>query len=59
MTRMRHSPPASTPEIARQLEAVAALWEPFKVSLRAVARSNGMDAAAASAVMSANVELRR
>src|SRR5512141_810076 len=57
MTRMRQTPPASTPEIARQLETVASLWEPFKASLTAVVRSNGADLAAAHAVVAANVQV--
>jgi methyl-accepting chemotaxis protein len=57
MTRMRQTPPASTAEIAKQLETVVALWEPFKENLTAVARSNGTNTAAASAVMSANVQI--
>jgi methyl-accepting chemotaxis protein len=57
MTRMRESPPAATPEIAKQLELVVATWEPFKKNMNDLVHSNGTDSAAASAVMDTNVKL--
>lgn len=57
MTRMRQLPPAATPEIAKQLDAVALAWEPFKKNMELIIRSNGTDAAAGRAVMSANLPL--
>jgi methyl-accepting chemotaxis protein len=57
MTRMRQLPPAQTPEIARELTGVLAQWEPFKVSMNQLLRTNGADAAAAKAVMAGNLPL--
>jgi methyl-accepting chemotaxis protein len=57
MTRMRQLPPASTPEIAKQLDAVAASWEPFKKSMTEIIRSNGTDTKAGHAVMASNLAL--
>jgi methyl-accepting chemotaxis protein len=57
MTRMRQLPPAASTEIFKQLEAVAAVWDPFKKSMNEIVRSNGADAAAARAVMAGNLAL--
>jgi len=57
MTRMRESPPAATPEIAKQLDLVVATWEPFKKSMEDLIHSNGTDSVAANAVMATNVKL--
>lgn len=57
MTRMRQLPPAATPEIAKQLDTVAATWEPFKKSMNELIQSNGKDVAAGRAVMSSNLTL--
>jgi methyl-accepting chemotaxis protein len=57
MTRMRETPPASTPEIAKQLDAVVAAWEPFKKHMGDLVHSNGGDGVAANAVMATNVML--
>jgi methyl-accepting chemotaxis protein len=57
MTRLRETPPASTPEISKQLELVVTTWEPFKKSMSDLIRSNGSDSAAASSVMGTNLQL--
>jgi len=57
MTRMRQLPPASTPEIAKQLDTVTASWEPFKKNMNEVIQSNGKDAAAGRSIMSSNLTL--
>ena len=43
MTRLRETPPASTPEISKQLELVVTTWGPFKKSMSDLIRSNGSD----------------
>lgn len=57
MTRVRVSPPPATPEIAKQLDAVAARWAPFKQKLEAVIHSGGTDTVSARAVAGSNLEL--
>ncbi|HET9931591.1 MAG TPA: type IV pili methyl-accepting chemotaxis transducer N-terminal domain-containing protein [Polyangiaceae bacterium] len=57
MTRMRTLPPASTPEIKKQLETVTAVWEPFKKSMNDLIHSNGSDAVAGRAIMDQNLAL--
>jgi len=57
MTRMRQLPPAATPEIAKQLDGVFAVWDPFKKSMQTLIQSNGTDVAAGRAVMSSNLGL--
>ena len=57
MTRMRPLPPASTPEIKKQLDSVTAVWEPFKKSMNDLIHSNGSDVAAGRAIMDQNLPL--
>jgi nitrate/nitrite-specific signal transduction histidine kinase len=56
-TRVRQSPAAATPEIRSNLEAVAALWTPFKKHLTEIIGSTGASAADVSAVVATNMEL--
>lgn len=56
-TRVRQSPPASTPEIRTNLEAVAALWAPFKKHLNDIMTSSGSSIADVNAVIASNMEL--
>jgi methyl-accepting chemotaxis protein len=57
MTRMRQAPAAAKPEIAKQLDVVASLWEPFKKNLDAVVASNGSNVSAAHAVIGSDIQL--
>jgi methyl-accepting chemotaxis protein len=56
ITRMRPLPPASA-EVSKRLEAVVALWQPFKANVTKLAQSGGSDAAAARAMFDTNLPL--
>jgi len=57
MTHMRQTPPAATPQIAKQLESVVGLWHHFREDLKEVIRSNGTAISAENAVMAGNVQI--
>jgi methyl-accepting chemotaxis protein len=56
ITRMRPLPPASA-GVSKQLDAVVALWQPFKGNVSALIQSGGSDTAAAHAMFDTNVPL--
>jgi methyl-accepting chemotaxis protein len=56
MTRMRPLPPAS-PDVAKRLDSVVTLWQPFKASITKLNQSGGADTAAARVVFDTNVPL--
>jgi nitrate/nitrite-specific signal transduction histidine kinase len=57
VTRVRQTPPASTPEIRARLEEVASLWTPFKKNANEIINSSGTSAGSVSAIVTSNMEL--
>ncbi|HYQ01324.1 MAG TPA: type IV pili methyl-accepting chemotaxis transducer N-terminal domain-containing protein [Polyangiaceae bacterium] len=56
ITRMRPLPPAS-PEVSKRLDAVVALWQPFKTNVTKLMQSGGSDGVAARAMFDTNLPL--